>query len=83
MDSTTFLRPICLVLAALSVAAGGLGLVLSFLYLTSRSMADITAGASGFVAGSVLVGSGLLALTALATRPAPSPAKGRAYSEID
>jgi hypothetical protein len=83
MGSPASLRPICLVLAALVLAAGALGMVLSFLYLASSSMADITAGTSGFVAGAVLIGSGLLSLTMLATRPASSDAKERAYSELD
>ena len=83
MDSPTFLRPVCLTLSLLALAAGAAGMVLSALALASSSMADITAGTSGFVAGAVLIGSGLLSLTALATRPAPSGAKGRSGSELD
>ncbi len=69
MDST-FLRSACLILSGLAILAGGLGMAMSFLYLASASMADITAGTSGFVAGSVLIGSGLVSLTMLATREA-------------
>jgi hypothetical protein len=82
MDRPAFLRPICLALAALAVVAGGLGMIASFLYLASSSMADITAGASGFVAGAVLIGAGLIALTMLATRPAPSESKEPGDSEL-
>jgi hypothetical protein len=83
MDSTAFLRRICLVLASLAIVAGGLGMFASFLYLASRSMADITAGTSGFVAGAILIGAGLLSLTMLAIRPAHSASKEHSYSEID
>jgi hypothetical protein len=82
MDSPAFLRRICLVLASLAIVAGGLGMLASFLYLGSRSMADITAGTSGFVAGAILIGAGLLSLTMLATRPAHSASKEHSYSEI-
>jgi hypothetical protein len=59
----------CRFLAVLSVLLGGAGMTLSFVFLASASFADVTAGASGFVAGAVLVGSGLLTLALLA-RPA-------------
>ena len=65
-----FLRPTCLILSAGVILLGAAGMVLSFLYLASSSMADITAGTSGFVAGSVLIGSGLVSLTMLASRVA-------------
>jgi hypothetical protein len=82
----TSLRPICLTLAVLAILAGAAGMVLSFLYLASASMADITAGTSGFVVGSVLIGSGLLSLTLLATRgdqtgPATPPEPNRQGSD--
>ncbi len=82
MDTPAFLRPICLVLSGLALVAGGLGMVASFLYLASNNMVNITAGSSGFVAGAVLIGAGLLSLTMLATRPVPSESKVQSYSEI-
>jgi hypothetical protein len=57
---------VCLVLPVLTIAAGALGVPLSFLFLASGSMADINAGTSGCVAGSVLLGSALIALAILA-----------------
>ncbi len=56
----------CRFLAGLAVMLGSMGMVTSFLYLASASFEDITAGTSGFVAGSVLVGSGLVSLSMLA-----------------
>ena len=56
----------CRFLAGLAVMLGAMGMVTSFLYLASASFEDITAGTSGFVAGSVLVGSGLVSLSMLA-----------------
>lgn len=70
------LRFLCLVLSACAIGAGCLGMVASFLYLASSSMADITAGTSGFIAGSVLVGSGLISLTLLAITPGPGARPG-------
>jgi hypothetical protein len=66
-------RGLCKVLAGLSMAAGVLGMLLSYLYLSSASMADITAGASGFVAGAILIGSGLIALSLLASTETQHP----------
>jgi hypothetical protein len=82
MDSPAFLRPICLILAALAVMAGGLGMASSFLYLASSSTADVTAGSSVFVGGAVLIAAGLLSLTMLATRPARAKSKEQTYSEV-
>jgi TRAP-type C4-dicarboxylate transport system permease small subunit len=67
---STSLRSACMVLSILAMLAGGAGMVMSFLYLASASMADITAGTSGFVAGSILIGSGLISLTFLTIRTA-------------
>ena len=67
METENPLRSICTVLSGLSIMAGGIGMVMSFGYLASASMADITAGTSGFIAGAVLIGSGLLSLALLVT----------------
>ena len=64
------LRPVCLILSSGALLLGAAGMVMSFLYLASSSMADNTAGTSGFIAGSVLIGSGLISLTLLVSRPA-------------
>lgn len=59
----TVLQIACLALAVCTMIAGAAGLVLSFIFLASADMRDITAGTSGFVAGSVLIGSGLISLS--------------------
>ena len=46
-------------------------MIVSFGFLVSASFEEITAGMSGFVAGAILIGSGLVAL-ALLTRQATS-----------
>jgi hypothetical protein len=66
MESGSF-RAMCKILAGLSILAGLLGMPMSFLYLASRSMEDITAGTSGFVAGAILIGSGVISLSLLAS----------------
>jgi hypothetical protein len=82
MDTPAFLRPIGLVLVALAIVAGGLGMVASFLHLASGQMAEITAGTSGFVAGAILIGAGLLAMTMLPTRRSRGVSKEHGYLEI-
>jgi hypothetical protein len=58
-------------LAGASILAGALGVAMSFLYLASASLADITAGTSGFVAGAVLIGSGVISLSVIAAAEKP------------
>ena len=60
------MRSLCLLLSVLAILAGGFGMVMSFLYLGSQSMENIIAGAAGFVAGAILVGTGLISLAILA-----------------
>jgi hypothetical protein len=47
----------------------------SFMFLASGSPADNTAGAAGFVAGSILIAAGLISVTVLTATEAP-PADG-------
>jgi hypothetical protein len=70
MDHSTQ-RGLCKLLAFLAMICGGVGMAMSFLYLASSNIADIHAGTSGFVAGAVLIGSGLLSLTLLVCSDAP------------
>jgi hypothetical protein len=65
----------CHALSALAISAGAAGMAVSFLFLASTSFEDITAGTSGFVAGAILIGSGLVAL-ALLSRGAATVAAG-------
>jgi hypothetical protein len=68
-----------MVLSFLAALSGVMGMAMSFLFLGSGDPNDVRAGAAGFVAGSVLIGSGLLSLTILATReerPQEEPAPG-------
>ncbi len=55
-------------MCVLALLAGVAGMAMSFLFLASSHPANITAGTSGFVAGSVLIGSGLISLSLLAMR---------------
>lgn len=54
------------VLAIASLFAGGAGMALSFLTLGVGDKTEVVAGAAGFVAGAILVGSGLIAFCILA-----------------
>ncbi len=82
MDSPEFLRPICLVLAALTIIAGGLGMMVSFLIMGSGTSAEVTSGASGFLAGAILITGGVVSMTILTTRQAPLGATKNNFSEI-
>jgi len=66
------LRPLHTVLSALSLLGGAVGMLLSFGIMASKNMEDITAVASGFVAGCLLVPAGPLSLTLLALKPSAS-----------
>ena len=56
-------KPSVGVLAVLTFVAGAAGMVVSFAFLASNHPLDVTAGAAGFVAGAVLVASGLISLS--------------------
>jgi hypothetical protein len=60
------MRANCIILAVLVMFAGLGGMGLSFLYLAGSHPADIAAGQSGFVAGAILIGAGLVSLSLLA-----------------
>jgi hypothetical protein len=68
-------KPI-LVLAFLTFLAGAVGMAISFLFLASTSHLDVLAGAAGFVAGSVLLAAGLLAVAVLVRLPARAGCPG-------
>jgi hypothetical protein len=55
-------RPLA-VLAALSLLAGVGGMAISYAYLASAHELDVLAGAAGFVAGSILVATGLISVS--------------------
>jgi hypothetical protein len=56
----------CHALAGLCVLAGAGGMCLSLLSMSCAETNDIIAGGAGFIAGAVLVGSGVVALAVLA-----------------
>ena len=47
-------------------------MIVSFGFLVSASFEEITAGMSGFVAGAILIGSGLVALALLTRQATPA-----------
>ena len=60
----------CHVLATMSIGCGFLVMGVSLLYLMSNAPGDVFAGAAGFVAGSVLIGAGTIALAILSAAAA-------------
>ena len=59
-------------LSALTLLAGAGGMAVSFLFLASRNQLDVIAGAAGFLAGTILVAAGLLALAVQGQSPTSS-----------
>ena len=57
---------ISLVLGALLVLFGAVGMLICFLFLWSSDIRDITGAGLGFVAGSIMLGSGSIVLALLA-----------------
>jgi hypothetical protein len=51
--------------AILAMVLGAMGMAVSFHYLSLTDPRDIAAGNAGFIAGSVLIGSGLISLCLL------------------
>jgi hypothetical protein len=58
------------VLSILALLTGVAGMCISFLYLHSRRVEDVMAGAAGFAAGSAFIAGGLIALAVLSRSPA-------------
>ncbi|MBP3957227.1 hypothetical protein J8F10_18350 [Gemmata sp. G18] len=50
------------VLSVLAILAGAGGMGLSFLSMACAELPEIVAGGAGFIAGSILVGTGLISL---------------------
>lgn len=57
----------------LSVMLGTVGMTLSFLFLSSPIPANVFAGAPAFVAGAVMIGSGLIAGALLVRQAEQAP----------
>ncbi|MEI7685048.1 MAG: hypothetical protein WCL32_08480 [Planctomycetota bacterium] len=70
-------RVVCHVLASFAIVCGGLGMGVSFLVLASQKLSENIAGAAGFIAGSILIGSGMVTLAILSRDGAGGSAKGR------
>ncbi len=69
MNSRNPLKVTVLVACAILTVAGTLGMVLSFLYMTSADPRDITAGTSGFIAGAGFVCASLVASAIVSLHP--------------
>jgi hypothetical protein len=54
----------------MTIGCGFLGMGVSLPYLTSNAPGDVFAGSAGFVAGSVLIGAGTIALAILSAAAA-------------
>ena len=65
------LATLSLVLGALLVLSGAVGMLICFMFLWSSDMRDITGAGLGFVAGSIMLGSGSIVLALLAFTGTP------------
>src|SRR5262245_44063816 len=70
-------------LAPLAFAAGVCGMAVSFVFLSSSHALDVTAGAAGFVAGSILVAAGLVSASLQRPRPTPDAPIVKGAAEPD
>ncbi|HEX6810592.1 MAG TPA: hypothetical protein VF384_03110 [Planctomycetota bacterium] len=68
--------------SALAILAGGGGMILSMGFLASTMWEEIIAGTSGFVAGAILFGSGLIAAAMVARSPDKDAASGPSCSGL-
>src|SRR5947209_2407831 len=56
-------------LGSFTLLAGVAGMAISIVFLASADLLDVVAGASGFVAGSVLAAAGLISIAVAERRP--------------
>lgn len=61
-DGSSGLKWLIVFVAALFMLVGAAGMAMSFFPLRSHDLAAVTTGQAGFVAGAVLMGSGLIAM---------------------
>jgi hypothetical protein len=72
------IQVLCLLIACLSMLEGAVGMALRFVNLSSMNMQNIHSGQAGFVAGAVLIGTGLMACAIVA-----GPCLGNAETRLD
>ena len=60
--NNTFLSSVSVVLASILVLLGTVGMLITFFFLWSNDMRDIAGAGLGFVAGAVMLGSGVVSL---------------------
>jgi hypothetical protein len=65
------LRKLALAASILSLITGIAGMACAFLFLAAVSMEDIAAGMPGFIAGAILIGSGVIGICILANSNEP------------
>ena len=66
---------LALVFAGILVLLGAIGMLITFLFLWSSDVRDITGAGLGFVPGAVMLGSGVVALAILGRAPGGDVAK--------
>jgi hypothetical protein len=67
-DGDTGFRRVLSYVAAALIGLGMVGMVVSFRFMSFKDERDIIAGGAGFLAGSILIGSGVVALAILTRR---------------
>jgi hypothetical protein len=67
LDRMSSLQKIVLVISVALVGIGSSGMILSFMYMSSVELSDITAGVSGFISGAIFVAGGLISAAVVST----------------
>lgn len=67
LDRMSSLQKIVLVISVALLGIGSSGMILSFMYMSSVELRDITAGVSGFVGGAIFVAGGLISAAVVST----------------
>ncbi len=68
----TFLSSASVLLASILVLLGAMGMLITFFFLWSNDMRDIAGAGLGFVAGAVMLGSGVVSLALASNRASSS-----------
>lgn len=66
--TSNFLSTLTVVLAAILIVLGSIGMIVTFMFLWSNDLRDITGAGLGFVAGAVMLGSGVISLGMISSK---------------
>ena len=65
----SFLSMLSMMFAAILTVLASSGMIVTFMFLWSNDLRDITGAGLGFVAGAIILGSGVVSLAVISSKP--------------